>query len=175
MNIKIVLITSILFMNLANAAGGHGPTSLIPSAVNFSILLAGLIFLLKSKASLFFSEKSENISQMIDRAASKAKEAQQMMEDQKKKTSGLEHEIKSMEKEHEVIVKSFEENYLKDIDYRIEKLKEDATQKVEAEKVEMINNLNSNLLDLVISNAKNQIKSNSNLAENAANNIFKGL
>lgn len=156
-------------------AAGDGPSSLISAGVNVVLFLGMLAFILSKKLPSFFSAKSENISEMINRAASKAKEAQMMMEAQKEKTSGLDSEISKLKEDSEKIISEYEKNYVSEVTERIAKLKEDADQKIDAEKAEMLNELNSNLLDLVINNAKEQIKSNEALANSATENIVKGL
>lgn len=172
---RLVSLFLLTLFSFSSFAGGKGPMSTIPSWVNFLVLIAGLIYLVKDKATTFFRSKSENILEMMNRAASKAKEAQSMMEIQQKKISGVHDEINAMKKDQEQILKEFEENYKADVEQRIVKLKEDAAQKIEAEKAELLNELNANLLDLVISNTKKKIKSDSSLAQTTSSNIVKGL
>lgn len=169
-----------LFLVLALAspfvfAAGKGPASLISNGVNVFLFLALIVYLASKKLPSFFNEKSENVSEMINRAESKAKEAQLMMEAQKKKTSGLNSEIDELQKDSEKLISEFETKYVSDVNERIEKLKEDAGQKIEAEKVEMLHDLNEDLLNLVINNAKAKIKANDSLAKSATENIIKGL
>ena len=87
----------------------------------------------------------------------------------------LDSEIESMKTDSTKSISDFEKVYSEEVTTRIQTLKEDAAQKIDAEKSEMINELNSNLLDLVISNAKSQIKSNPELAKNASSKMVEGL
>ncbi len=171
------LVSLILFLSseLVLAAGGSGPASLVPAAVNVTILVLALVFLLKKPASEFFANKSTTVSEMLERASAKAKEAEMMMQAQKKKADGMEAEIKKLETEADELVSSFEKQYSKEVQERISKMKEDASVKIEAEKKELMNELNSNLLDLVISKTKTKIKSDSSIAANATKNIVEGL
>lgn len=170
------LISFILFsLSLNSFAAGDGPTSLIPAAVNVTILVFALIFMLRKPAQEMFSSKSSSVSEMLERASSKAKEAEMMMLAQKKKTEGAEAEVSKLEEESASLVKSFEKSYSDEVATRIIKLKEDAGQKIEAEKKEMLGELNSNLLNLVVEKAKTQIKSDKSLADNATKNIVEGL
>lgn len=171
----LVTLIAIAFSGVAFAAGGTGPASLIPAAVNVTLLICVLVYFLKTPAKNFFSTKSTDVAEMLDRASAKAKEAEMMMETQRKKNEGSEKEIQTLEAEQAQLMKSFEQGYIADVQDRVSKMKEDAGQKIEAEKTELINELNSNLLDLVIEKAKGQIKTDKSLANNATKNIVEGL
>jgi len=169
-------ITIILLSITSSAfAGGDGAASLIPSAVNVLILAGGLIYLLKDKASVFFSDKSSVVSEMIDRASAKAKEAEEMMAIQKQKISSVDAEIASLKSEQEKSISEYEAAYSAEVKERISKLKEDTDIKIEAEKTEMLNELNANLLDLVINNAKTKISADPSLSKSVTDNLIKGL
>jgi F0F1-type ATP synthase membrane subunit b/b' len=172
---KIILVLLSVIISSTAFAGDSGAGSLISSFVNVGILAGGLIYLLKGKASTFFSSKSSEITEMINRAASKAKEADEMMKIQKEKVSGLEGEIQALKTDQEKFISDFESGYMTEIQERISHLDEDAGNKIEAEKTEMLEELNANLLDLVIANAKTQIKADPTLTTNAAKNMIKGL
>ncbi len=171
------LIISLLFSEIALAAGdGHGSVGdLVAPAVNFSILLVAIIYLLKDKAKMYFSEKSTTINEMMKRAESEAKEAELMMANQKKKMESAEVEIAQKQKEVEEMLSNFEKEYQAEVQSKIERMKEDAGQKIEAERSELLQELNASLLDQVIAQAKSQIKSDKNLSSSASNNIMKGL
>ena len=112
---------------------------------------------------------------MVERAEIKAKEAQLMMEKQKKKIDGAEAEINKLKSEVDDQIKTFEADYSKEVDERIVKMKEDAGHKIEAEKIALLNALNSNLLDQVIVNAKKKIKSESTLKAKATETLIGEL
>ena len=172
---KIIGLVIISSSTTSFAAGGVGVGSLIPPAVNFILLIIGLSYLIRKPAKELFAKKSADISDMINRAASKAKEAETMMKILKEKTDGVEKEIAGMKKDQENTISEFKTAYESDVNSRIEKMKLDAAAKIEAEKVEQLNDLNEDLLDLVVSTAKTQIKENKTLAANATKNIVEGL
>ncbi len=172
----IALIQILITSELVHAAGsGHGASSLVAPAVNFTILIVGLVYFLGKPAKAFFATKSTSISEMMAKAESKAKEAQMMMEVQNKKAQGTDSEIKKLEEDNATLIQAFEKNYKNEVQERILKMKEDAGQKIEAEKAELLNDLNSSLLDIVISKAKQTIKSDGNLAQSAAKSIVEKL
>lgn len=174
---KIYLLGLLLCSEVFAAGGsGHGQvTDIIPNAVNLSLLIIILTVLLKSKLSTFFSDKSESVSEMVERAEIKAKEAQLMMEKQRKKIEGADAEITKLKSEIDEQISSFETEYSKEVDHRIIKMKEDAGHKIEAEKVALMNALNSSLLDQVIVNAKKKIKSEGSLKSKATESLIGEL
>lgn len=173
MKVLILLVMS----GSAYAAGdGHGsPWDLIPAAVNVSILFGFLIYKLKTPAREFFNNKSTSVSEMIERASVKAKEAQMMMEMQNKKIQGADEEISKLEKEAEEQIAIYKSTYETEVQDRIKNMKEDAGVKIEAEKKELLDELNSNLLAEVIAKTKNTLKTNNALAESATKNIIEGI
>lgn len=174
---KYALLTALICSEVfAAGGGGHGHVSdLLPNAVNLSLLIIILTVLLRKKLQAFFTDKSVLISDMVERAEIKAKEAQLMMEKQKKKIEGAEAEINKLKSEVDDQIKTFESEYSKEVDERIVKMKEDAGHKIEAEKVALLNALNSNLLDQVIVNAKKKIKSEGALKAKATETLIGEL
>lgn len=170
-----LVIASLLISGTAVAAGGDGPGSLVPAATNVTILACVLIYFLRLPAKQFFSSKSSTVSEMLERATSKAKEAEMMMDVQKKKILGAEDEINKIKADADKTIVNFGETYKAEVAERIVKMKEDAAQKIEAEKKELVDELNSKLLDLVIEKAKTQMKTDKALADNATKNIIQGL
>lgn len=174
---KLAILLTLLCSEVFAAGGsGHGsPSDLIPSVVNIAILLSGLVFLLKGKLSSFFTDKSVVIAEMMERAEIKAKEAQMMMDMQKKKIEGAQAEIAELKKDTEKQIAAFESEYKKEVDERIQNMKEDAGSKIEAEKTNLLNELNSNLLDQVIVKAKQKIKSEQSLKSKATESLIGEL
>ena len=171
----IYLLLSSEFVFAAGSAGHGSPSDLIAPAVNVLILISLITFGLRDKLSSFFSDKSKSVSEMLESASAKAKEAEMMMEMNKKKMAGAKEEVAKKEQEAKDLIASFDKEYKADVETRINKMKEDAGQKIAAEKTEMINALNSTLLDEVIVKAKNKIKTDNGLSENAAKNLIEGL
>lgn len=161
----------------AYAAGdGHGsPMDLIAPAVNLSILLGFLAYKLKGPVREMFVSKSASVSEMIERASVKAKEAEMMMKVQTDKMKGAEQEVAKLNEETAEELKSFEASYKEEVQSRVKAMREDAGQKIEAEKKELLDDLNSNLLSLVIEKTKTTLKTDKALADNAAKSIIEGL
>ena len=150
-------------------------TDLIAPAVNVGILLAALIFLTKDKLKSYFVAKSEEVANTIERADIKSKEAQIMFENQKRKMASLESELKNIHSQAEAEVKSFENHTSKETTDKISKMKNDSQAKIDADKKQMLDELNTELLQQVISKTKNTIKNNKDYQSKVSTNILQGL
>jgi F-type H+-transporting ATPase subunit b len=170
---KFVLASAIFVTEYAFAAGG-GPLDLIPAFLNFGILFLFLGWKLKKPLTGYFSNKSDEIKSILDRANVKAKEAEMMMQMQKKKIDGMNDEINKIKADVELQASEFKNNYVKEIDERIVKLKEDANVKVEAERKEQMAHLNETILNNVISKTKTILKNDSSLSEAATKRVLEG-
>ena len=171
---KMLILAVLLITSNAFAAGG-GPTDLLPAFLNFGLLFLFLGWKLKKPLSGYFSNKSDEIKTILDRANVKAKEAEMMMQMQQKKIDGMKDEINKIMNDVDQQVSDFETKYSKEIDERIVKLKEDATLKVEAERKQQMNSLSESILNTVILKTKNILKNDKGLAENATKKVLEGF
>ncbi len=145
---------------LAAGNGGHGSVSdLLAPLVNVMLLGGFLCWKLKKPLSDYFTKQADEISNTLERASLKSKEAEVMLQAQIKKMTNVENETKEIIKQAQVDVKNFEKIYSREIEEKAGKLKVDATAKIEAERKLLINQLNAKLLDEVIAKAKSSIKS----------------
>jgi F0F1-type ATP synthase membrane subunit b/b' len=168
-----------LITNVAQASsdGGHhaGPSSLIAPAFNLAFLLVGLIYLTKKKISDHFQEKSKEISDTLERANLKSKEAQVLLENQERKMNHLSQEIKNIQQKTDAEVKTFEQNYQLEITQKTSKLKSDAILKIEADKRAMNRELNAKVLDQVIKKTKEKIKTDRDLQAKATSKLLQDI
>lgn len=165
----------LFFSTTAFAKGNGHPMDLIPSFVNIALLIGLIVYFAKDTLRAHFKKRSEDTKEIIERAASKAKEAQAMMEIQEKKMKALDSEIVSIKMDADSQLKEFDTDYKNSLTSRIAELKTDASQKIEAEKKSLLDDLNSTLLDQVISKSKVMIKADSSLNSDAAKKMIEGL
>lgn len=171
----------VLLVFSANAfAGGDGHSSghasdLIPAFVNISLLATLLIWKLKDPVKNYFEKKSNDVSEVLERANVKAKQAEMMMKMQEEKSKGLEIELSKIQKDTKSIIEKYRSDYALEVTDRIKKLKEDAVQKIEAEKNQMIDQVNGLLLDEVISKSKTKIKNSIDTNAKITENILQDL
>jgi F-type H+-transporting ATPase subunit b len=158
------------------AGDGHGsPIDLIPPAINFFLLFGFLVYKLKKPIQNAFIKKAKDISDSMDRANVKAKEAQAKLEIQKNKLLNLDKEIISLKESTEREVQSFEKRYKEEIDLKSMKLKQDAALKLEAERKANLNKMNTEMVDLIISSAKLKVKQDQGLKNKINNKIVQGI
>lgn len=160
---------------------GHGGehhasiTDLIAPAINVGILFAVLIYVTKDKLRNYFITKSEEIANTLERADIKSKEAQVMLDHQKSKMAGVEAEIKNIHAQAESEVATFESNLSKETSDKLTKLSMDSEAKINADKKQMLDELNAELLQQVISKTKSTIKSNKDYQSKVSTKMLQGL
>jgi F0F1-type ATP synthase membrane subunit b/b' len=171
-----VLVLLALSGSVYASGDGHGsPADLIPAFFNVFLLGGFLVWKLKGVFKKHFETKSESISEIMESASVKAKEAEMMMQMQKKKIDGMVEEISKINSDVAVDIERFKNDYSKDVQDRIIKLQNDAAQKIESEKKELANELNETLVDSVILKAKEILKKDKSLNEQATSKILEGL
>lgn len=161
----------------ASAEGGHHAslTDLIAPIFNVAVLLGVLIWKIKGPLKKYFDSKASEIENTVERANLKSKEAQHLLEDQSKKMASLDNEVKALHQQSETDVLLYEKKLAKEIEEKILKLKTDANLKIQAEKKQMMDQLNAELLDQVISKTKSTIKSNKDFQGKVSTKLLQGL
>ncbi len=158
------------------AGGGHGSlTDLIAPAINVGILLGVLFWKLKGPLRDHFVSKSTEVSNTLERASLKSKEAQMMLENEERKLANLNSEIKAINHQSETDVMVFEKNISKDTEEKTHKLKADANSKIMADKKAVMDELNTELLNQVIAKTKTTIKSNKDYQNKVSTKLMQGL
>lgn len=160
----------------AAAGGGHGSiTDLIAPAINVGILLGVLAWKLKGPLRNYFVGKSTEVANTLERANLKSKEAQIMLDSESRKLATLDNEIKSIHQQSENEVLVFEKNLSKETEDKTHKLKADANSKIQADKKAVMDSLNAELLNQVISKTKTTIKTNKDYQNKVSTKLLQGL
>lgn len=163
------------------AGGGHGAEhhasifDLIAPAVNVGILLGVLVWKLKGPLRDYFVSKANEVSNTLERANLKSKEAQIMLDGETRKMSNLANEIKAIHQQAENDVLTFEKNLSKENQDKIQKLKTDSSLKIQADKKVIIDELNAELLNQVIKKTKTTIKTNKDYQNKVSSKLLQGL
>lgn len=146
----------------ASSEGGHhgSASDLIAPAVNVAILVGFLVWKLKGPLKAHFVAKSTEVSNTLERANLKSREAQMILESEERKAANLANEIKNIQAQAEADVLSYEKNLSKETEEKTQKLKTDANLKVLADKKSAMDDLNAELLNQVIAKTKTTIKTN---------------
>jgi F0F1-type ATP synthase membrane subunit b/b' len=161
---------------LAATGGGHGSLKdLIAPTVNVAILLGLLAWKLKGPIGSYFVSRSEDVANTLERANLKSKEAQLMLDGESRKVINLQNEIKTIHQQSENDVKSFEKKLSQETEEKTHKLKIDANSKIQADKKEVLDGLNTELLNQVIAITKTTIKKNKDYQDKVSAKLLKGL
>ena len=176
---NVFLFVSILVYSgvcLASESAGHGSiTDLIAPAINVVLLGGFLLLKIRKPLKNFFEDKSKKVSQLLDRAEVKSKEAQVMLEMYQKKMKEISKDIDEIYKEREDEVAVFAKNHREEVQNRVEQLKAETLQVIEAEKNTLVTKVNKALLDDVLNKAKNIIASNSQYKKSVTKRLLEDM
>lgn len=169
------LISLLPFMiSIAHAApsGDQGPiSSLALPAMNFGLLVLIIIYFTRKPVAAMFKKNAEDVESLYKHAEEKDKEAQIRYAQFEQKMQNLDSETKkTLDQAHRDAQKAQKE-IEEETQAQLKKLEEDATKKAEYEKNVLVQELNESLLDEVISKAKNKIKSDQKLQQQATDRL----
>ena len=139
-----------LSITKAYAAGGAGGsiTDLIAPTINVGILLGVLVWKLKGPL------KNQG---------------------EERKLSNLDNEIRSIHQSSDNDVLTYEKKMSKETEDKTHKLKSDANLKIQADKKAIMDELNAELLNQVISKTKTTIKTNKDYQNKVSSKLIQGL
>ena len=173
---SLIFGLSFIAQAAASESGGgahHGSvTDLLAPLVNVLVLAGFLVWKLKKPMSDMFTKQADEISNMLERASLKSKEAEVMLQSQEKRMANLESEVKEISRSTENEIKTFEKNYAREVEEKSYKLKTDATAKIEAERKAITDELHATLLDEVISKTKSTIRGNKDYQAKASSRML---
>lgn len=175
----ITIITASI--TTAYAAGASGEAhhasvgDLFAPTVNVGILIAVLVWKLKNPLKNYFTTKSEEISNTLERANLKSKEAHIMLESETRKLANLKNEIASIKHQSELEVLNYEKSLSKETEDKTQKLKVDANSKIQADKKYIMDQLNAELLNQVIQKTKTTIKTNKDYQNKVSSKLLQDL
>jgi F0F1-type ATP synthase membrane subunit b/b' len=178
---SFVLLTTLLLSLEALASGdSHGghvpsPKDLIAPAFNFIVLFGFLIFKIKKPLKQHFEMKAKKVSEVLDRAQVKSKEAQVLFDLNTKKMKEVDQEVANIQKSAEDDARKFAQECDKEAKDKTEKIKNEAIGRVEAEKRALINQLNKELVDDVILKSKKMITTDSNIKKDLTSKVVKEI
>lgn len=170
-----ILISLLPFMiSLAQAApsGEQGPlSSLALPALNFGLLLIIIIFFTRKPVANMFKQNAEDVESLYKHAEEKDKEAQIRYAQFEQKMQNLDSETKKTLEQAERDAQKAQKLIEEETQAQLKKLEADAVKKAEYEKNILIQELNESLLDEVIAKAKNKIKSDQKLQQQATTRL----
>jgi F-type H+-transporting ATPase subunit b len=176
----IFIALTIALIDAAMAAGkgaNHVPSikDLMYPAINFTVLVAFLIFKLKKPIKEGFDKKAVEVESLMNSAAKKNKDAEEKLKTLKTKMDTLPTEVAKIQKDYEQDVTVFMQSQANETQTVIARTKRDLENKLEGEKNELVLNLNEELLSSVIAKAQQAIGSNNDYKSKATQKIVSEL
>jgi F0F1-type ATP synthase membrane subunit b/b' len=174
MKMILVLIT---IQNAMAAGDGHhaDASSLLYPAINFIIFVSLLGWFLFPVLKKTFSEKHQKIKSASEQAQNKLEEAQKKLATAEKKLQGLAAELEKIKKEAQSDFVQFTKNMEKEAVEREEKLSIDAKSKVENERATLYYHLSNEIVNKVVSTAKEEVKGNAGVKKEINQRLTQGI
>jgi len=178
MNLSNIIIGLLILgfgqLGFAGESGQHVSTvfALKWPLINFGVLMAFLVMKLKKPIKEMFDKNAVVIKETYDHAEGKNKEAEIKFKMYKEKLEDFNLEEKRMKREVDKEIKLFEENKNKEINNLVKRMEKDAENKIASEERLMIDNLNHDFLDAVISQVKNKIGQDKDNQAKATKNLL---
>ncbi len=177
MKFSIIFLSTLLISSEAFAASkGTGTiVDLIYPAINFILLFGPLALILRKPVKAMFDKNAEDVTALFGLAEEKSKEAQIRLDEYNKKMDNLESEKNKILKEADQNANVFSKEHAAETDGLIDSLHADAKTRIESEKIQMGRNLNSGLLDEVISRVKSKVSSDKTMQDKATNKLVSQI
>ncbi len=169
----------VAFANTAMAATGehHEPsiTDLTYPAINFIVLFGFLIWKFKKPMSEMFNKKAEEVKSLMTSAAEKSKAAQDRLSTLQNKMKNLDSEVAKIKADYESDASTFTKNQAAETLLVIARVKRDLENKLEGEKNELVDQINHDLINKVIAQTQETIKSSADMKTRATQKIVSEL
>lgn len=178
---KSIIYSSFLFLSLASVALAEEAAHHEPSVfdlkypfVNFIILLAILSKVIKPLREKF-NKNADDVKSLMDSAAKNNKDAEEKLNTFQAKIKNLDSELIKITTDYESDAAQFARNQSNETQTTIARMKRDLENKIEGEKKELIDELNHDLINKVVSSTQSTIKSNKDFQVKATQKIVSEL
>lgn len=158
------------------AAGGSGHiTDLVAPFANFVMFAGILIYTLKDPIRNYFKNNADKVIETFERAQVKKQEADLKLSDAEVKMKNADKEVKEILTKADTDADNFKKDYKQEVVSKIEKLKVDSKNRVEAEKSALINEINNTLVNEVVAKAKHKVGADSTLRNKATSKLLSEI
>ncbi|MDD4974692.1 MAG: ATP synthase F0 subunit B [Bacteriovorax sp.] len=142
--------------------------------INFIILLAILSKVVKPLREKF-NKQADDVKSLMDSAAKSNKDAEERLNKFQTKIKNLDSELVKIVGEYESDAAQFGKNQSEETITTIARMKRDLENKLDGEKTELIDELNHDLVNKVVSSTKTTIKNNKDYQVKATQKIVSEL
>ena len=161
MKILIILFSIINTQMLLAAGGGHGHVSdLMYPAINVTILVLFFLWKVRPMVSKAFTNYHDQVSEAFNLAEVKEAEAQLELESAQKKLADVSKDAEQVISDATREAGIFDKKFTDETNERIQRSKSDLGRRVAAEKEEAVSDITKELVDKVVSGAKDLVGNN---------------
>lgn len=178
---KSIVYSSLIFASLvstafAEEAAHHEPGvhDLLYPFINFILLLAILSKVVKPLREKF-NKSSDDVKSLMDSAARNEKDAQEKLSKFQSKIKNLDSELVKITTDYESDIAQFAKNQAEETLTTIARMKRDLENKIDGERKELIDELNHDLVNKVVSSTQTTIKNNKDFQVKATQKIISEL
>jgi F0F1-type ATP synthase membrane subunit b/b' len=171
------LASSFLSVAIASEKAAHHEASLMDlkyPVINFIILLAILSKVIKPLREKF-NKQAADVRSLMESAARNSKDAEEKLSQYQAKIKNIDSELVKIAADYESEAVQFAKNQENDTQTTIARMKRDLENKLAGEKMELIDELNHDLLNKVVSGAQMTIKKNKEYQGKATHKIVSEL
>ena len=177
MNKTSLIIVALLSVApaFAGGKGGGSVADLGWPALNFIILLSGLLYFVKKPLREMFDKNAEEVTNLYEYADKRDKEAKIKLEMYQKKMENLEGEKAKIVKNAEDEAHSFIKRAEQESQEYLQRLERDSESKIQHEKKTLEDQLKEDLVSEVIEKAKAKISGDADLNKKATNKLISQI
>lgn len=170
------MITSLMSVAFAEVAAHHEPSifDLKYPLVNFIILLAILSKVLKPLREKF-NKNADDVKSLMESAARNDKDAQEKLLQFQSKIKNIDSELIKITTDYQSDAAQFAKNQSNETQTTIARMKRDLENKLDGERKELIDELNNDLINKVVSSTQSTINSNKEFKTKATQKILSEL
>ncbi len=171
------LFSSLISVAIANEESAHHVPSVMDLKypfINFIIMLAILSKVVKPLREKF-NKQADDVKSLMDSAAKNDKDAKDRLSNFQEKIKNLDSELIKITTDYDSEATQFAKNMSEETQTIITRMKRDFDNKLEGEKKELIDELNHDLLNKVVSSTGATIKGNKDLQTKATHKIVSEL
>lgn len=182
--VALVILVGTAYANSGGHSGGSGAApaphhssvaDLIWPAFNFVILASFLVWKVKGPLRDMFEKNANEVKYIFEHAEKADKEATIKLDALKKKMASLDSERSKIAQSAEREADDFIQKAQRESEEYIKRLKADSENKLEYEKTTRVAKLEENLIDEVISKAKNKIGSSTDLSDKVSKKLVSQI
>lgn len=175
MKYLVVFLLSLCGAAFAEEHGEVSVSSLAWPAFNFLFLVTVIVVTARKPISRIFTEKSRKIQELFRLAENKYKEAKHRHDEVTGKLKSADQESEKIMHEAHKEAEHLEQRFREDLRERTDRMWADSHHMVEAERRQFETELNHEVIEIVVKEAKDKIGKNNEFKKKASNKLLESV